>query len=89
MQLICASTSSNLGSLDSTHLVDPTRSRRDLADGTDLVARIARDADVITTLEGELDITNLQNLATTFLGILAGSLKHLINEVVSDLKDGL
>ena len=57
--------------------------------GADLVAGVAGDADVVATLESELDVTDLEELAAAFLGILAGCLEDLINEVVGDLENGL
>jgi hypothetical protein len=56
-----------------------------LADGADLIRGVARDADVVATLESELDITDLEDFAAAFLGILAGCLEDLIDEVVGDL----
>jgi hypothetical protein len=80
---------SNLGSLNSAHLRDPSCRRLNLADGTDLIGGISRDADIVATLKSELDVTDLEELATAFLGVLAGCLKDLINEVVGDLEDRL
>lgn len=60
-----------------------------LADGTNLIAGVARNTDVVTTLESELNVADLEDLATTFFGVLAGRLKHLVNEVVGDIEDGL
>jgi hypothetical protein len=60
-----------------------------LADGTDLIGGVARDANVVATLESELDVTDLEDLAAAFFRILAGCLEDLINEVVGDLEDRL
>jgi hypothetical protein len=46
-----------------------------LADGTDLITGVARDANVVTTLKSELDVTDLKNLAAAFFGVLASRLK--------------
>lgn len=75
--------------MNSAHLGNPSRRRLNLADGTDFVGGIAGDADVVATLESELDVTDLEELAAAFLGILAGCLEDLINEVVGDLENGL
>lgn len=75
--------------MNGTHLRDPGWGRLNLADGTDLIAGVARDTDVVATLKGELDIADLEDLAATFLGVLAGGLEDLIDEVICDVEDGL
>lgn len=60
-----------------------------LANGADLIAGVAWDADVVATFEGELDVADLEDLGATFLGILAGSLKDLVDESVCDVEDRL
>ena len=60
-----------------------------LADGADLVAGIAGNADVVATLESELDVTDLEDLRAAFLGILAGCLKDLVDEAVCNVENGL
>lgn len=61
----------NLCGLDSTHLADPSRSRLYLPNGTDLVASVTRDANVVATLQSELDITDLEYFRAAFFCILA------------------
>jgi hypothetical protein len=46
-----------------------------LPDCADLITGVAWDTDVVTTLKSELDVTDLENLATAFLGVLASCLK--------------
>jgi hypothetical protein len=79
----------NLGRLNRAHLRDPRRGRLNLAHGTDLVGGVTGDTNVVAALEGQLDVTDLEDLAAAFLGILAGCLEDLIDEVVGDLEDGL
>jgi hypothetical protein len=79
----------NLRRLNSAHLVDPGRGGLNLADGADLVRGVARDADVVATLESQLDIADLEDLATALLRVLASCLEDLVDEVVCDLQDGL
>jgi hypothetical protein len=87
--LIHIPTTSDLGSLNSTHLADPRSRGLDLAHSTDLIAGIAGDADVITTLEGELDIANLQDLGAPFLCVLACCLQDLVDKLICNGKDRL
>lgn len=87
--LISVLSSSDLRGLYSTHLGDPVGSRSNLADSADLVAGVAGNADVVATLESELDIADLEDLGAAFLGILAGCLKDLIDEAVGDIEDRL
>jgi hypothetical protein len=65
---------SNLGGLNSTHLGDPSRRGLDLPNGANLVAGISWDANVVTTLQGELNVTDLELLGTALLGVLTRSL---------------
>jgi hypothetical protein len=60
-----------------------------LADGTDLIAGVAGNADIVATLESELDVADLEDLGATFLGVLASRLKDLIDEIISDIEDRL
>jgi hypothetical protein len=46
-----------------------------LPDCADLITGVAWDTDVVTTLKSELDVTDLENLATAFLGVFACCLK--------------
>lgn len=55
-----------------------------LANGTDLVAGIAGNADVVATLESKLDIANLKGLGATFLGVSASCLDNIVDKLVSD-----
>jgi len=87
--LIRILSSSDLRSLYSTHLRDPSGRRLNLANGTDLITGVAGDADVIATLESELNVADLKNLGAPFLGVSASCLKNLIDEVVCDVKDRL
>lgn len=80
---------SDLGSRDSAHLGNPLRRRLHLADGTDLIAGIAGDADVVASLKRELDVADLKDLAASFFGVAAGSFEDLIDEVVCYVHDGL
>jgi hypothetical protein len=73
--------------LNSTHLGNPSWGRLNLADGTNLIAGIARNTDIVGTFESELDVTNFEELASTFLGVPACSLENLVHKVVCDLKD--
>jgi hypothetical protein len=57
--LVHIPTTCNLGGLNSTHLADPSSRGLDLAYGTDFIAGVAGNADIIATLKGELDIANL------------------------------
>ena len=47
------------------------------------------DANVVAALEGQLDVADLEDLAAALLGVLAGCLEDLVDEVVCDLEDGL
>lgn len=89
MPLVVVFATSDLGSLHSTHLRDPRRSRLDLADGADLIAGVAGNADVVATLESELDVADLEDLATALLGVLASGRENLVDEVVCNVEDGL
>jgi hypothetical protein len=82
-------TTSDLGRLHRTHLRNPRRARLNLADGTDLIRRIPRDADIVASFKSELDVADLEDLAAALLGVLAGCLEDLVYEVVGDLEDGL
>ena len=75
--------------MNSAHLRNPSRGRLDLAHGTDLIGGVARDANVVAALEGQLDVADLEDLAAALLGVLAGCLEDLVDEVVCDLEDGL
>lgn len=79
----------NLGGLHSTHLADPRRSRLDLAHSAQLLARIAGNADVVGALKHELDVANLEHLASTLLGVLAGCVQDVVDEAVCKVKNGL
>jgi hypothetical protein len=46
-----------------------------LPDCADLITGVAWDTDIVTTLKSELDVTDLENLAAAFLGVLASCLK--------------
>lgn len=70
----------NLRSLDGAHFGNPTRGGLNLADRSKLIRRITRDADVVGTLENELDVANLEDLGAALLGVLAGNLKDIVYE---------
>ena len=80
---------SDLCCLYSAHLRNPRRARLNLADGTDLIRRIAWDADIVASFKSELDVADLEDLAAALLGVLAGCLEDLVYEVVGNLEDGL
>jgi hypothetical protein len=82
-------TRSDLGGLDGAHLGDPSRSRLHLANGAEIVRRIAGNADVVCALENELDVANLQDLGSTLLGVAAGRSKDVVNKAVSESEDVL
>lgn len=87
--LISVLATSNLGSRDSAHLGDPLWSRLHLANGTDLIAGVAGNADIVASLKGELDVADLEDLASSLLCIAAGGFKDLIDEVICYIHDGL
>jgi hypothetical protein len=60
-----------------------------LANGADLIAGVAGNANVVATFEGELDVADLEDLGASFLGILASCLEDLIDEGVCDVEDRL
>ena len=76
---------SDLGSLNSAHFGDPSGRGLNLPHSADLVAGVARNPNVVTTLKSELDVANLELLRTALLGVLASSLQNLIDEVVGDV----
>lgn len=82
--LIATLSASDLGSLNSTHFVDPSGARSDLTNSANLITSVTRNADVVATFKSELNVADLQNLGTTFFGVLAGCLKNLIDEVIGD-----
>lgn len=51
-----------LGCLDGAHLGDPGSRGLDLAHGTKLVRGVARDADIVSAFQDELDVANLEDL---------------------------
>jgi hypothetical protein len=77
----------NLGCLYSAHLRNPRWSRLDLAHSANLVRGVAGDADVVASLERELDVADLEELGAALLGVLAGGLQDLVDEVVCYLED--
>lgn len=79
----------NLRSLNSAHLRNPSSRWLNLADGTDLIAGIAGNADVVASLESELDVADFEDLGAAFLGVLAGCLEDLVDEGVGNVEDGL
>lgn len=79
----------NLTRLNRTHLIDPPLRRLELADRTDLIRRIARDADIVIALKDELDVADLEGLGAASFGALAGSGDDLVDELVGDGEDGL
>lgn len=87
--LIHVPTTSNLGSLNSTHLADPGWRRLDLPNSADLVASIAGDAYVVATFKGELNIANLQDLRAALLRVLACRLQNLVDKLIRNRQDGL
>lgn len=89
MQLNITLPPSNLTRLNRTHLIDPTLRRLKLANGTDLIRRIARDTDIVVALEDELDVADLEGLGAAGFGALAGCCDDLVDELVGDGEDGL
>lgn len=79
----------NLTRLNRTHLIDPTLRRLKLANGTDLIRRIAGNADIVVALENELDVADLQCLGAASFGALASCGDDLVYEFVGDGEDGL
>lgn len=80
---------SDLGSLDDAHLCDPGHTRLDLADGAQLVRRVAGDADVVCALEHELQIADLKDLGASLFGIAACGVEHAVDKRVGQVQDGL
>lgn len=87
--LVAAFAAGDLGSLNSAHLGDPSRRRLDLAHGADLVAGVSGDTNVVAALEGELDVTDLEDLGAALFGVLASGVENLVDEAVCYCKDGL
>ena len=87
--LVHVLSTSDLRSLNCTHLGDPSSRRLNLADGTNLVAGVAWNANVVAALEGELDVANLEDLGAAFFGVLAGCLEDLIDEGIGNIEDRL
>ncbi len=80
---------SDLACLNRTHLIDPTLGRLELANGTNLIASIARDTDVVVALKDKLDVADLEGLAATCFGALACGVDDLVDEFVCDAENGL
>jgi hypothetical protein len=79
----------DLGRLDSAHLGDPVGRWLHLANGTELVRCVARNADVVNALEDQLNVADLQDLATTLLGQPTGHVHDIINKVIGYPENGL
>jgi hypothetical protein len=81
--------SGDLGGLDSADLAKPGSTGLGLADGTELVRGEARDSDVVDTLKDQLNVTDLKHLGAALLGKSTGTVKDIVDEVVSNLQDRL
>lgn len=87
--LIHVLATSDLSSLNRTHLVDPSWGRLNLTNGTNLITGVAGDADVVTTLKSKLDIANFKCLGPAFLGVPTSCLNDIIDKLIRDGEDGL
>lgn len=72
----------DLGSLDGTHLGDPTRRGLHLSDGAKLIRRVSRDANVVRALQNQLDITDLEYLGAALFRVATSGVEDIINKRV-------
>lgn len=88
-RLIRILSASDFRSLNSAHLRDPSGSRLNLADCTNLIAGITRNTNVVATLQSELDVADLEDVRAAFFGILACCLKNLIDKIIGNSENRL
>jgi hypothetical protein len=84
MTLQIAFATSNLGSLNCTHLGNPALCWLELPDSTNLIAGITWNTDVVVALQDKLDITDLKSFRATSLGAFASSRDDLVDKLISD-----
>lgn len=80
---------SNLGRLNSRHLLCPTLRRLRFLDGTEVIGGKTRDAHVVVPFEDELDVTEFEGRGGAEFGEAAGCGYHVVDEVVGHLEDKL
>lgn len=82
-------TLSDLGSLDSRHLLSPALGRLRLLDSAEVIGREARDTHVVVALEDELNIAQLEGRGRAQLCETTGLGDDFVDEVVCHLEDEL
>lgn len=70
----------NLGGLHSAHLLNPRAVGLHLSDRTQLLTRVAGDADVVGALQDQLNVADFEDLGAALLGVPAGLGNSIINE---------
>lgn len=79
----------DLGSLDSIHLLCPSCSWLELPDRADLVQAVTRYANVVVSLQNNLDIANVERRVwTNFCKSTRGS-DDIVDKVVSQCENSL
>ena len=79
----------DLGGLYRAHLGDPLSIGLHLANRPELVTGVARDTDVVGTLQNELDVADLKNLGSSLLCIAGRRVEDTLREAIGETKDGL
>jgi hypothetical protein len=80
---------SELRCLHRHHLLRPPCSWLWATNGTYFISREARDANVVLTLEDDLNVADVESVGTSDFGESAGSCDQVVNEVVGDLQEYL
>ena len=70
----------DLRSLHGAHLGDPMGTWLNLADDSQLIARISRDADVVGSLQDKLDIPYLEHFGASLFSIPARSMQDVVDK---------
>lgn len=79
----------NLRRIHRTHLIRPALRRHNLAHSPHLIRRISRNTNVVVALENDLDIADVELWRVAELAKLARVADDVVDEVVSELEDGL
>ena len=75
--------------LNSHHLLRPPCSRLWATYSTNLIGGEARDANVVLTLEDDLNVADFERVGAANFGEFAGGHEELVDEVVGDLEEHL
>ena len=88
-QVLLAILASSLGQLllgeQGIHLVVVARRRVELPHRTDLVGRVAGDADIPVPLQDDLDVLDVERIRASELSHLAGSGSNVVDEFIDEL----